>query len=263
VSGASSAGGGSSSSASLEGTYNSSDLSLSNAQTAPLQLNNQGKLKVIMNDSVGVYTDDNAGTSTLANDADANTQSVEKRSTVAVDLSGTWTGKANFEARISDTTSYVPVKLINVTTGVAVSSPTVNGQYVGSIAGFRDFRVRFGKSTGSLFTSIRVGIGSLTPITRLLTPSVVALARTVDATISASTEITLNAATTIIRVYALDKDVYMKWGTADVTAANFDEVIPANQVCDFYVPVETGTTLFTAVNFIERAATAGMIVIEK
>lgn len=95
-----------------------------------------------------------------------------------------------------------------------------------------------------------------------LTPRSIALARTVDATISASTEITLNAATTFIRVYALDKDVYMKWGTADVTASNFDEVIPANQICDFYVPLET-TTLYTAVNFIERAATGGVIVIEK
>ena len=96
-----------------------------------------------------------------------------------------------------------------------------------------------------------------------LTPSVVALARTVDATISATTEITFNAATRFIRVYALDKDVYMKWGTDDVTASNFDEVIPANQICDFYVPYSSGTTLYTAANFIERAATGGIIVIEK
>jgi len=96
-----------------------------------------------------------------------------------------------------------------------------------------------------------------------ITPRSVALARTVDATISASTEITLNASTTYLRVYAYDKDVYMKWGTADVTAANFDEVIPANQICDFYVPIESGSTLYTAVNFIERSATAGLVVIEK
>lgn len=96
-----------------------------------------------------------------------------------------------------------------------------------------------------------------------LSPASVALARTVDATISASTEITLNASTSFIRVYAIDKDVYMKWGTADVTASNFDEVIPANQICDFFVPLESGPTLYTAVNFIERAATGGIIVIEK
>lgn len=97
-----------------------------------------------------------------------------------------------------------------------------------------------------------------------LSPSSATLARTIDATISASTEITLNAATTFIRVYALDKDVYMKWGVDDVTAANFDEVIPANQICDFMVPIETQpSTLYTAVNFIERAATGGVIVLEK
>lgn len=97
-----------------------------------------------------------------------------------------------------------------------------------------------------------------------LSPSVPALARTVDTTISSSTEITLNAATTIIRVLAIDKDVYMKWGTDDVTDSNFDEVIPANQICDFVVPIQTQpSTLYTAVNFIERAATGGIIVIEK
>lgn len=97
-----------------------------------------------------------------------------------------------------------------------------------------------------------------------LTPSVVALARTVDGTISASTEITFNAATSIIRCYATTQDVYLKWGTADVTAANFDEVLPAGQVVDLAVPVDTSTgSLFTACNLIERAASAAIVVIEK
>ena len=92
----------------------------------------------------------------------------------------------------------------------------------------------------------------------ITTPDVVALARTVDATISSSTEITLNEQTTMLRVYAITKDVYLKWGTANVTAANFDEVIPASQVLDFKVP--NGQT---AINLIEREATANVIVIEK
>lgn len=93
---------------------------------------------------------------------------------------------------------------------------------------------------------------------RTLAPDRVALARTRNATISSSVEITLNAATTFIRVYAKDKDIYLKWGTDDVSVSNFDEVIPANQICDFYVP-----SGFTAVNFIEAAATATLICIEK
>lgn len=84
-----------------------------------------------------------------------------------------------------------------------------------------------------------------------------ALARTVDATISTSTEITLNAATSLIRLYALDQDVYMKWGTDDVTDSNFDHVVPAGQIIDLVrIPGET------AINLIERTATAGIIVIE-
>jgi len=90
------------------------------------------------------------------------------------------------------------------------------------------------------------------------TPDVTALARTVDATISASTEIVLNVATSIIRVYAIAKDVYLKWGVADVTASNFDEVIPAGQVMDFFVPENQ-----VAINLIEREAGATVIVIEK
>lgn len=96
-----------------------------------------------------------------------------------------------------------------------------------------------------------------------LTPAITALARTVDGSISSSTEITLNAATTLIRVYATAQDVYMKWGTTDVTASNFDEVIPAGQICDFAVPVDSSGNLYTAVNFIERSATAAIVVIEK
>lgn len=105
-----------------------------------------------------------------------------------------------------------------------------------------------------------------------LTPARIALARTVDATISTTTEITLNTATTMIRCYAMTQDVYLKWGTADVTASNFDEVLPAGQIVDLVVPVDETTTLtapgvartlYTAINVIERTATAGIIVIEK
>jgi len=97
-----------------------------------------------------------------------------------------------------------------------------------------------------------------------LTPAMIARARTVDGTISATTEITLNASTRMIRVYAISQDVYLKWGTADVTASNFDEVIPANQICDFVVPRDVTTdALFTAINLIERVAGATVIVIEK
>jgi hypothetical protein len=90
------------------------------------------------------------------------------------------------------------------------------------------------------------------------TPDVVALARTVNNSISSSTEIVLNPATTYVRVYAIAKDVYLKWGADDVTASNFDEVIPAGQISDFLVPEK-----ITALNVIEREAGATVIVIEK
>lgn len=98
-----------------------------------------------------------------------------------------------------------------------------------------------------------------------LTPPKAALAQTYDATISSSTEVTLNASTTFIEVTAIDKGIFMKWGTDDVTNANFDEFIGPNQTRQFYVPEETAATntLYTAVNFLEEAATAKLVVIEK
>lgn len=90
-----------------------------------------------------------------------------------------------------------------------------------------------------------------------LSPNIAAKARTVDASISASTEITLNTATSYIKVYAIAKDVYLKWGTADVTASNFDQVIPAGQIADLLVPAN-----ITALNLVEREAGATVIVLE-
>lgn len=92
----------------------------------------------------------------------------------------------------------------------------------------------------------------------VVTPDVAALARTVDSSLSSSSEIILHEQTTVLRVYAITKDVYLRYGTANVTAANFDEVIPASQVQDFKVP-----NGITAINLIEREASAVVIVIEK
>jgi len=92
----------------------------------------------------------------------------------------------------------------------------------------------------------------------------VALEETYDASISSSTELTLNASTTMIEVTAIDKAICMSWGADDATTASWDHVIPANTTRQFAVPVETASTgaLYAAVNFIEQAATAILTVAE-
>lgn len=90
-----------------------------------------------------------------------------------------------------------------------------------------------------------------------LQPSKVALEETYDATISASTEITLNTSTTYIEVTAIDKAILLKWGTSDASTSDWDHCIPANTTASFVVP-----TGITAVNFIEQAATAILAVSE-
>src|SRR4051812_35715083 len=85
----------------------------------------------------------------------------------------------------------------------------------------------------------------------------IALKQTVNASLSASVEITLQTNSTLVRVYAINQDVYLRWGIEDVNASLFDEVIPAGQIVDLVVPMQPqGSALsgtpFTAFNVIER-----------
>lgn len=96
-----------------------------------------------------------------------------------------------------------------------------------------------------------------------LVPATAALAITYDATISASTEITLNTATTFVEVTAIDKAILLLWGISDASTSAFDEVIPANTSKGFFVPNDASGVRYTALNIIEQAATAIAVVIEK
>lgn len=91
-----------------------------------------------------------------------------------------------------------------------------------------------------------------------LTPNTVALEETVNGSLNTTQEVTLQSATKIIRCYATEQDVFLKWGTSDATTSDFDEVCPVGQIVDFVVP-----TGITAVNFIERNASASLVMIEK
>lgn len=86
-------------------------------------------------------------------------------------------------------------------------------------------------------------------------PKATTLEETYDATISASTAITLNTSATWIEVSAIDKGIFMKWG-GTASSTDFDEFIPANTSKKF--PIVAAT-----VQFIEEAATAKLVVIEK
>lgn len=86
-------------------------------------------------------------------------------------------------------------------------------------------------------------------------PKAPTLEETYDATISASTAITLNTSATWIEVSAIDKGIFMKWG-ATASSTDFDEFIPANTSKKFVI-------LAATVQFIEESATAKLVVIEK
>ena len=86
----------------------------------------------------------------------------------------------------------------------------------------------------------------------------VALAQTRDTSISASTEITLDADTSIIEITALTDNVFLKYGTDDVTNANFDEFIQAGVTRHYVIPQD-----ITAINLIDDGSDATIVVIEK
>jgi len=88
-------------------------------------------------------------------------------------------------------------------------------------------------------------------------PNSPTLVATYNATISASTGITLNTGTTYIQVTAIDKGIFLKWG-ATASSSAFDEYIGAGQTRVYKVPDNT-----TTVNFIEQSATAILVVLEK
>jgi len=99
----------------------------------------------------------------------------------------------------------------------------------------------------------------------IITPKGLASARTVRALV-ASSLLTLQSDTTFLRVYAISKDVYLKWATTDTDyckATNFDEVIPAGQYIDLSVPTQTDGGKFSRVMFVGRESGSTVIVIEK
>lgn len=82
------------------------------------------------------------------------------------------------------------------------------------------------------------------------------LAVTYDATISSATTITLNAATTLVEVNAIDKAIFVRYA-AGASSSAFDLLVPANAVRRFKVP--SGVT---AISVLEEAATAKVVVTE-
>lgn len=83
------------------------------------------------------------------------------------------------------------------------------------------------------------------------------LEETYDATISSSTAITLNTASKYIEVTALLKGIFMKWG-GTASSTDFDEFIAPESTRQYVIPDNT-----TTVEFIEEAASARLVVIEK
>lgn len=90
----------------------------------------------------------------------------------------------------------------------------------------------------------------------LITPVSLALVETYDATISTSTSVTLNSATTLLEITAIGASIFYKWeGTASST--DFDGIVVVNSTK--LVPVPFGQT---SIQFIEEVATAKLAVVE-
>jgi len=93
-----------------------------------------------------------------------NTQSVsivsKGTSTVAISLTGTWTGTVIFEKTV-DSTNWVTAYVALPSTGNIVTSTTTNGVFEWGSGGYQGFRVRGNTvATGTLTVSMNAGIGT-------------------------------------------------------------------------------------------------------
>lgn len=84
----------------------------------------------------------------------------------------------------------------------------------------------------------------------------IALAVTVDTTISTATDVTLNASTALVRVFAKTNGIYVR-GASTASASNWDWFCPANQYIDIVIP--SGVTILS---FIEETASSKLILAE-
>lgn len=96
-----------------------------------------------------------------------------------------------------------------------------------------------------------------------LTPSALALAVTNNASLSSAQTITFNASTTFIEVNALSQGVFLRWGAVPTSSA-FDEYIQAGMTRHYVIPNDATTGVrYSTVQFLEQAASARIMVIEK
>lgn len=90
-----------------------------------------------------------------------------------------------------------------------------------------------------------------------LSPARTALAVTYDTSVSAATDVTLNASTTVIEVTAITQGIFVRFA-ATASSSNFDAFVPAGATRTFVVPAGV-----TTVSFIEEAASAKLVLVER
>lgn len=86
-----------------------------------------------------------------------------------------------------------------------------------------------------------------------LMPPIVPLKVTYDASVDATTEITLQSGTTLVDITALVQPICVRWGTSDASVATdgYSFIVPAGSSVQRPVPPS-----ITAINFISQTAGA-------
>lgn len=90
-----------------------------------------------------------------------------------------------------------------------------------------------------------------------ITPSVLAVAVTTVSSLTTSTAITFNTASTLIEVNMVSAGAFMKWGTAATTTV-YDEYIQSGRTRWYVIPTGQQNA-----QFLQQATPATLIVIEK
>lgn len=80
--------------------------------------------------------------------------------------------------------------------------------------------------------------------------------------LSSAQTIAIDPTCALIRFYATEQDVFLKWGSTEADSGNFDMILPVGQVVDLEPEIDTSGIVHTSLTVEERTSGAKLIVIQ-
>lgn len=137
--------------------YNASNPTYADGDRGDLQIDQNGKLKVKIDDAVQVYFNDNSGTGSLGSLNSTTSQDVAGRGSASVNISGTWVGTVTFQGS-NDGSTFFTITGIDQSDQSFDQTTTANGTWTFNVAGLTKLQIKMTAYTsGTASVAVRVG----------------------------------------------------------------------------------------------------------